>query len=222
MKNHDFTYTTEAATGNRWRNSTTGYGLITILFHWTVALLFSGQIVLGYMMSGNDVDPALQFELFQYHKSVGFLGLALAIPRVIWSFLSRKPHPEAGTGRVSHIAARLAHTALLCLTVAVPLAGWAVASTSPLQIPSYIFDLFVIPGLPLEISDASEALWTSVHETLAYLAAALVVLHLAAALWHHFIRKDFTFICMIPLMGRKRLNCSLTPSRRHPRRSALK
>ncbi|MFK4259624.1 cytochrome b [Agrobacterium tumefaciens] len=199
MNNFDITSLTAPEAKNRWRNSTATYGLIAVLFHWTIALLFIGQLVLGYLMSGDDVDPALQFNLFQYHKSIGFVVLALTIPRVIWSVLSRKPHPPAGTGKVAHLGARLAHAALMFLTVTVPLAGWAVASASPLQIPSYVFDLVVIPGLPLEISDASEALWTNVHETLAYLAAAIVLLHVAAALWHHLIRGDSTLRRVLPL-----------------------
>ncbi|WP_421363172.1 cytochrome b [Agrobacterium rosae] len=202
MNNLDLSSRTTSADEKRWRNSTATYGLIAVLFHWTIALLFIAQLALGYLMSGDDVDPALQFNLFQYHKSIGFVVLALAIPRVISSVLSRKPYPPAGTGRVAHIGARFAHAALLFLTVAVPLAGWAVASTSPLQIPSYVFDLVVIPGFPLEVSDASEALWTNVHETLAYLAAAIVLLHVAAALWHHVIRKDVTLKRMMPLVSR--------------------
>lgn len=200
MSNPDLFSQAVPAEKKRWRNSTVAYGLIMIIFHWVIALLFLAQLALGYLMSGEDVDPALQFELFQYHKSIGFVVLVLAIPRVIWSVFSRKPHPPAGSGRGEHIAARLAHAALLSLTVAVPLAGWAVASTSPLQIPSYVFDMIVVPGLPLEISDRSEALWTSAHETLAYLAAAIVLLHVAAALWHHFIRKDFTLTRMLPFL----------------------
>jgi cytochrome b561 len=204
MTNLDLSSRTAPAEKRRWQNSTATYGLIAVLFHWTIALLFIGQLALGYLMSGNDVDPALQFNLFQYHKSIGFVVLALAIPRVIWSVWSRKPQPPEGSGRVAHIAARLAHAALLFLTVAVPLAGWAVASTSPLQIPSYVFDLVVIPGLPLDISDASEALWTDVHETLAYSAAAIVLLHVVAAMWHHFIRKDVTLKRMMPFVSRRK------------------
>ena len=119
-------------------------------------------------------------------------------PRFIWSVFSRKPRALDGEGMASRLAARAAHAALLFLTLAVPLAGWAVASTSPLQIPSYVFDLVVVPGLPMAISDQAEAFWTKVHATLAYLAAVIVVLHVAAALWHHFVRKDPTLRRMIP------------------------
>ncbi|KAA3506929.1 cytochrome b [Rhizobium rhizogenes] len=181
----------------RWRNTPASFGLVAIVFHWTIALLFLAQLALGYFMS-RDIDPVLQFNLFQYHKSIGFLVLALAAPRFIWSVFSRKPRALDGEGMASRLAARSAHAALLFLTLAVPLAGWAVASTSPLQIPSYVFDLVVVPGLPMAISDQAEAFWTEVHATLAYLAAVIVVLHVAAALWHHFVRKDPTLRRMIP------------------------
>ncbi|EHJ99786.1 cytochrome b [Agrobacterium tumefaciens] len=181
----------------RWRNTSASFGLVAIVFHWTIALLFLAQLALGYLMS-RDIDPVLQFNLFQYHKSIGFLVLALAAPRFIWSVFSRKPRALDGEGMASRLAARSAHAALLFLTLAVPLAGWAVASTSPLQIPSYVFDLVVVPGLPMAISDQAEAFWTKVHATLAYLAAVIVVLHVAAALWHHFVRKDPTLRRMIP------------------------
>ncbi|UXT40754.1 cytochrome b [Agrobacterium tumefaciens] len=181
-----------------WRNTSISYGLVAIAFHWTIAVLFLAQLALGYLMSRDNIDPVLQFDLFQYHKSIGFLVLALAVPRFLWSVFSRKPQALEGEGLASRFAARAAHAALLFLTLAVPLAGWAVASTSPLQIPSYVFDLVVVPGLPLVISDKAEAFWSEVHATLAYLAAAIVLLHVAAAMWHHFICKDSTLRRMLP------------------------
>ncbi|UXT22224.1 cytochrome b [Agrobacterium tumefaciens] len=181
-----------------WRNTPISYGLVAISFHWTIAVLFLAQLALGYLMTHDNIDPVLQFDLFQYHKSIGFLVLALAVPRFLWSVFSRKPQALEGEGLASRFAARAAHAALLFLTLTVPLAGWAIASTSPLQIPSYVFDLIVVPGLPLRISDQAEAFWSEVHATLAYLAAAIVLLHVAAALWHHFIRKDATLRRMLP------------------------
>lgn len=186
------------ASERKWRNTSASFGLVAITFHWTIAVLFLGQLALGYLMSRDNIDPVLQFDLFQYHKSIGFLVLALAVPRFIWSVFSRKPRALDGEGPVSRLGARSAHAALLFLTLAVPLAGWAVASTSPLQIPSYVFNLIVVPGLPMTISDQSEAFWTDVHATLAYLAAGIVLLHVMAALWHHFIRQDPTLRRMIP------------------------
>ncbi|MCZ7448375.1 cytochrome b [Agrobacterium rhizogenes] len=198
--------------GRSWRNTPSSFGLVAIAFHWTIAVLFVAQLALGYLMSRDSIDPVLQFNLFQYHKSIGFLVLALAVPRCIWSVFSDKPRAVDGESVVSRFAARAAHAALLFLTLAVPLAGWAVASTSPLQIPSYVFDLVVVPGLPMAISDQAEAFWSDVHATLAYLAAIIVFLHVIAALWHHFVRRDPTLRRMLPLPDATDKSCRETSS----------
>ena len=178
------------------RNTRGSYGVGTIAFHWTVALLFFGQIALGYFMQAVADRPRLQFNLFQWHKSFGFLVLALALLRIAWAFSGIRPLPVAGGPRWEEAAARLAHLLLLALTVAVPLAGWAIASTSPLRIPSFVFDLIVVPDLPLARSDAMEAFWSQTHALLAYGAGLLALAHAGAALHHHFLRRDATLMRM--------------------------
>lgn len=59
------------------------------------------------------------------------------------------------------------------------------------------FNLFVMPNLPLAESDAAESFWTSAHWYLAYAGAALVALHVAAALRHHFLLRDGVLTRMI-------------------------
>ncbi|GGE09025.1 cytochrome b561 [Aureimonas endophytica] len=182
----------------RWRNDRAGYGGVAILLHWAIALVFLGEWPLGMLTQRSAEDPALQFELYQWHKSVGFLILALALPRLVWSLASRRPAPAGGLGPAEILASRAVHQALLALSVAVPLAGWAIASSSPLRIPSYVFDLVVVPPLPLGVSDAAEAFWSELHAILAYAAGALVLLHASAALAHQFVRRDAVLRRMLP------------------------
>lgn len=179
------------------RNTRGSYGVGTIAFHWTIALLFFGQIALGYLTQAMADRPRLQFDLYQWHKSFGFLVLALALLRVLWAFSGVRPDPPAGGQRWEEAAARLAHLLLLALTVAVPLTGWAIASTSPLQIPSFAFDLVVVPDLPLARSDAMEAFWSQTHALLAYGAGLLALAHAGAAIHHHFLRRDATLSRML-------------------------
>jgi cytochrome b561 len=87
-------------------------------------------------------------------------------------------------------AARWTHRALYALMVLLPLSGWAIVSTTMLEIPTFAFYLFVVPDLPLRRSDAAETLWTSVHEALGWVLLALVALHVAAAARHHFLLRD--------------------------------
>jgi cytochrome b561 len=85
----------------------------------------------------------------------------------------------------------------MALAILAPLAGWMIASVSTLEIPTFAFNLFIIPHLPFAKSDAAEAWWTQVHAVLAYLMLALVTLHSAAALFHHYIRRDGVLIRML-------------------------
>lgn len=167
-----------------WRNTLASYGLVSRLLHWMLALSFIAQIPLGFLTQATAENPALQFNLYQWHKSAGFLILALAIVRILWSLTSRKPEEPSGAKPPMQRAAHLAHAALLVMTLAIPMTGWAIASTSPLQIPSFFFDLVVIPNLPMTVSDGAEALWSQFHAWLAYGAAALIVVHAGAAVFH--------------------------------------
>ena len=183
------------------RNDGASYGMVAIVLHWTIALPFLGQIALGFLTQATASRPRLQFDLYQWHKSFGFLVLALAVLRLLWSLSGTRPAPLAGTPRWEAMTARTVHRALLVLTVAVPLAGWAIASTSPLDIPSVAFDLVLVPDLPLTRSDAMEIVWSRTHALLAYGAALLALAHAGAALHHHLLRKDATLLRMF---GRSR------------------
>ena len=167
-----------------WRNSPTSYGTISRVLHWMIALLFLVQIPLGFLTQATGDRPAVQFALYQWHKSMGFLILALAALRLLWSLASRKPGETGTPSRFGPWAARAVHAVLLLLTLAIPLTGWAIASASPLRIPSYVFDVMVVPDLPLSVSDEAEALWSQAHAWLAYGACALLALHASAALFH--------------------------------------
>ncbi|WP_371179744.1 cytochrome b [Chelativorans sp. J32] len=178
------------------RNSRLSYGLVAILFHWAIAILFLGQIGLGYLTQATADDPRLQFNLYQWHKSVGFLILLLALLRLGWALSGAKPKPVAGTSVSEALAARIAHSTLLAMTILVPLTGWAIASTSPLMIPSFAFNLVLVPDLPLARSDEAEALWSNIHAVLAYASGILAAAHAGAALYHQFARRDGTLMRM--------------------------
>lgn len=181
-----------------WRNTHERYGLAAKTLHWLVALLFICQLPLGYLTQASADDPALQFALYQWHKSLGFLTLGLAAARLCWWAASLHPTTLPTMSRLEKPAAYVVHRLLLLLTLLVPLAGWAVVSSSPLDIPSYAFDLVVVPNLPLAVSDVAEALWSRIHALLAYAAGLLVLAHAAAALYHHAVRRDDTLRRMLP------------------------
>ena len=173
------------------------YDLFTIVLHWLIATLILGLLVIGFAMTRSSIDPGLQFSLFQWHKSFGMLALVLAAIRFAHSLLFVRVKPVAGLRRWEHGAAKGAHRALLLLAVLVPFAGWMVASVSELDIPTFAFNLFVIPHLPVAKSEAAETWWATVHAVLAYATLALVALHSTAALYHHYRRRDDTLMRML-------------------------
>lgn len=176
------------------------YGPVSIGFHWAIAALFLGQISLGFSMV-RVKSMALQFELIQWHKSFGFLILALAALRLLWRAVAGSVPAAPGLSPAERLAAATVQGALLALTLIVPLAGWALASASTLGIPSFVFDLVLIPPLPLPPSAEAEAFWREAHKLLAYSALLLVAGHVAAAMRHHFLLRDGVLGRMVPGLG---------------------
>ena len=72
----------------------------------------------------------------------------------------------------------------------VPLTGWAIVSSSPLDIPTVAYNTVFVPHLPLGVSEAAEDFWSDMHETFAKVVMAVAILHIAAALRHEFILRD--------------------------------
>ena len=177
-------------------NSTSRYGWGTIILHWLIALIFIGQFGLGFIMVRLTSQRAA-FELIQLHKSFGFLLLGLVILRIAWRLGNSTPALPDSVGTLERRTAPLAHLALYAFQIALPLSGWALVSVSTLEIPSMPFDLFVMPNLPIGESDAAESFWTAAHWYLAYAGIALVALHVAAALRHHFQLGDAVLSRMI-------------------------
>ena len=186
------------------RNTETGYGLVAIVFHWTIAALFAGQVVLGIFMTGLADDEPVKFGLFQWHKSFGLLILLLAPVLLARRLINLAPDLPSGMRAFEQRAARLAHVFLYAAIVLVPVTGWAFVSSSPLGIPTFAFYLIVVPHLPVPVSEAAEAVLQRIHTSLALISAAVAIVHTGAALRHHFVLKDAVLRRMIVPARRRR------------------
>lgn len=175
----------------------TRYGLTAILLHWVMAALLVAQFALGTVMSDLE-DQRRAFELIQLHKSIGFLLLALVLLRLGWRLLSPPPPlPREIPASIRGLAA-MVHGALYGLMLALPLTGWALVSASILAIPTLVFGILLVPHLPLRVSEASEAFWHGLHYWLGLFGAALVALHVLAALGHQLVAHDAVLARMLP------------------------
>ena len=176
------------------------YNRVAMIVHWVMAATILSLIVVGvYMHNLSNDQAALKFELYQWHKSFGVVMLFLGLFRLGWRFSHRPPKLPAAMPSWERFAANATHWAFYGLMIATPIAGWAVASASPYEIPTVLFGLIPWPHLPfVEASEASESFFSEVHELLAFMIVGLFLLHVGAALRHHFVLKDDILTRMAP------------------------
>jgi cytochrome b561 len=107
---------------------------------------------------------------------------------------------------VEKTAAAAGHFLLYAFMFALPLTGWALVSASVLNIPTVLYGILPWPDLPVLASlgdkAPAETLLKRVHAYGAYALLALVAIHTAAALRHHFIIRDDVLSRMIPHLRR--------------------
>lgn len=94
------------------------------------------------------------------------------------------------------MAAKIAHIALYALLVAMPLSGWLMVTTTPVRVPTFVFGLFALP-YPLTPDLPKYQLAHVVHVASAVLLAALIILHVTAALAHTLRWRDRTLKRML-------------------------
>jgi cytochrome b561 len=166
------------------------YGAAVRRLHWLTAVMLAMQVPVGVVMSyrGNVLnlwDRTTDF-LFSAHKSLGFILLIVVVVRLAVRLTTRVPPLTENLPRPLILAARANHAALYGLLLAVASLGWLGASLFPaLQ----VFGVVSLPSISGADRAASDRV-LSVHAVLAFVLVALAALHIAAALYHRFIRRD--------------------------------
>jgi cytochrome b561 len=142
------------------------------------------------------LDSASTFDLYQWHKSLGFVALALTAVRLAARFGASSP-PAPISAQWERGLAAFTQGALYLLTIAAIVFGWLDVSSSPLPVPTRFFDLFVIPNIarPDPSTFGAAAL---LHKLAAWSIAALVALHVAGAAKHHWVDRDDVLRRMLP------------------------
>ena len=161
--------------------------------HWTMAALIVTQVAVGITMTNIGEGP-LTNNLFELHKSIGITVLALALVRLAVRARRGAP-PFEPMPEWQRRAANASHTALYVLFIATPLVGWI--ATSYCCKPVNLF--WTVPlTLPVpEGEDLAKAIFRF-HYGFVYTLMAVLVVHVGAALQHHFIRRDRTLVRMLP------------------------
>jgi cytochrome b561 len=181
----------------KWTNTGDSWGAPAKFFHWVMAALILAQIALGWTAASWRLSPT-KLNLFFWHKSIGMLILALALLRLLWRLANRAPALPAGTPAWERGAAHASHALLYLAIIVMPVTGWIVNSAA--NIPFRIFYAIPLPAI-VAPDKALADLAALAHLTLFFLLAALLAVHVGAALRHHFVKRNDVLARMLPGRG---------------------
>jgi cytochrome b561 len=169
-------------------NSTTAWGWPAILLHWIGAVLILLLLGHGWWMTHFAPRPE-RVAHYAGHAALGYDFLALLVLRLLWRWLNPVPALPDDLKPWERYAARAGHIGLYLLVLAAALSGWALAGTGRRFYQQDVFGL-TVPLIYTSKDGSVHQLLEDTHIVFSYLLAALVLVHLAGALRHHFVKRN--------------------------------
>jgi cytochrome b561 len=167
------------------------FSIIQRLLHWAMAACILAMFFIGVGMVSTVMPKYVA--LLATHKTLGFAILVLALIRLAVRVRSGAPALPRDLPMPMKLAAQLSHYALYALMIAMPLIGWAMLSAA--AYPVVLYGNIRLPAI-LPQSDYLHTLLWGAHFYLAFAFFALVLMHIAAALFHALVRRDGVFQSM--------------------------
>jgi cytochrome b561 len=191
------------------KNTCEAWGSAAKFFHWLMAFLILVEVPAGllmshtYGMSFRDREAmALHTFASQVHHTLGLCLLLLLLSRLAWRLGNVTPAAAASRFRWQKPLSRFVQLILYGLLLAIPLSGWAALSVYR-GAPIWLFNM---PGLvPPILSEVllkapyGYSYFAHLHVWALLAGAGVLCLHMAVALWHHFVNKDTSLLRMWPL-----------------------
>lgn len=171
---------------------------LTVALHWLVGLSIIGMLVMGIYMHNNEV-----WAWYPLHKSLGVLVLVFVLIRVVWRLKNGWLPPAAEATPAATKLAKTVQGLLLLLTLTLPLSGMIGSGMGGYGVPFFGVDLIPMnfsetePDKIVAHSEATMEVASAVHELGALALIILIIIHLLAALKHHFIGKNGTLLRML-------------------------
>jgi cytochrome b561 len=165
------------------------------LLHWLMAVCILTMLFIGVGMVSTTMPKYLT--LVSIHKPLGISILVLALIRLAVRLRYGAPALPANLPEPMKLAAQVSHYALYVLMIGMPLLGWGMLSAA--AYPVVLFGGVHLPAI-LPQSDRLHTLLWDAHFYLAFAFFALVLMHVAAALFHALIRRDGVFDAMAPVL----------------------
>jgi cytochrome b561 len=164
-----------------------------VLLHWltVLCLTLAAALILTRDQVGGRV---LRMWLLEGHRHLGLLVLALFFARVALRFRPRRWMSTHRSPWLLQWLATLNHLALNGLLLVQPLLGWALSDAQGKPVHLLGASLPALVGADEDLADALQT-W---HQQAAWLLLGLILLHVGAALWHHFVMRDGVLRRMLP------------------------
>lgn len=167
---------------------------LVIFGHWmSVALLLA---VFAIVVPREWIDDkATRSALLQAHRMAGLLIGWATIFRLGMRTRLRLVDATPELPLWQHWASRLSQVAMYLMLLSLPILGWLLTNArgQPVDLP-WLGSLPVLMERDLDLADTLEL----VHTWTGWTLAAMVGLHVSAAIWHHRIRRDGVLVAMWP------------------------
>ena len=179
--------------------SASRYSKVATVLHWCIAVGIIAMLISGLVIYQEWLTDATLFAWFQWHKSLGLILLILITLRVLWRLFHSPPKPPSSLSAKQIRTSSFGHLTLYSLLIFMPLSGWLMVSTSELQIPTLVFNLFKWPHLPVPESlfKISQTLSSNLHSYGSLIFAACILGHISMVIKHY--KQDLNLLERMPL-----------------------
>ena len=168
--------------------------LVTRVLHWATAVILVVSVS-AILYRETTEQKTLRQVLMELHRQLGLLVLLLLVARVAVRSVKGLVNHALGPSTARRRAATVAHWSMYGVIAGLVLLGWALCNAHAIHLR--LFGVIPLPDLVAADSDLADTL-SDYHIWAAWVLLSLVVPHVLAALWHHYIRHDGVLTAMLP------------------------
>jgi superoxide oxidase len=170
------------------------YGIVSQLFHWLVAALLFAMLGTNLLREMAEKDSLARTEWLNLHMSLGILLFVIVIMRLFWTKMTFQPTALPGLW-ITRMLAKAAHVLLNLATLLVPIGGYLrIASKNA---PADFFGT-PVPSIVGDMPWLHDITRVAHGPYMEYFFYVLIGLHVLAALWHQYVRRDGSIDRILP------------------------